>query len=397
MHVGIVELMDKGHIVLAETLCKVFCSDPQNKVKFFTLEIYADNLSFLCEKYPNLSIIVKPVQQKKEEFLQVIGSVFLDRIYIVTLTHLFQAVSRWQGNARLFLVIHNLDEWFCISLFQGIRKYFITIFHNPQLDLLLYYFKVHFIYVIYKKIILKNLRKKNGGVVVLSESIRKEIKRYNINIPVEVIPFSVFDPSLVVDEPSPIKQLRICVPGILSQYRRDYHALLEIIEKQLAPYKNQFIIDFLGGIYFDNPYADSKLIIDKINKLNIEGFSIIVHNVQFIPALEYDQELSKADIILGNINVVLSKFSEYGKTKETGIPFTMIKAGKPGILPENYQMPEELTSSTLLYHDSPDLARILIALIKDLQLLNDLKKNAIENAKHFSPEVIYNQLIADKK
>ena len=397
MRVGIIELMEMGHIVLAETMCKIFCSDPQNQIFLFTIENHAENLNFLTSQYLNLSIIVKPSQQKEESFLQQIGSESLDRLYIVTLNKFFPAFSHWQIKTRLFLVVHNLDEWFGISPIQNIQKYINTIFNKPRLKLLIYFFKVHIIYPSYKKQILEKVQQSNGCIVVLSDSIRKQLNLLKINIPVEVIPFSVFEPTLVCFKSDQTKPLRICVPGILSQYRRNYLALLDIVKTQLESYKNRFIIDFLGGVQLDNSLNDSKMILEKINHLNSEGFSIIVHNVRFIPPVEYDRELSLADIILGNMNVVLNKFSEYGRTKETGLPFAMIKAAKPGILPDNYPLPEEICSSTLLYHSYEDLGRILADLINDPQSVMELQKKALTNSKHFSPEIIYNQLITGKR
>ena len=397
MRVGIIELMETGHIVLAETMCKIFCSNPQNQVFLFTVENHADSLDFLTSQYLNLSIIVKPSQQKEEDFLQQIGSVSLDRLYIVTLNKFFPEFSRWQINTRLFLVVHNLDEWFSISPIQSIRKYINTIFNNPNLRLLIYFFKVHVIYPSYKKQILKKIQQSNGCLVVLSDSIRKQVYLLKTNIPVEVIPFSVFDPSLVHFKSDPLKPLRICVPGILSQYRRNYLALLDTMERFLSPYKTRFILDFLGGVQWDNHLNDSRLILEKIDHLNRDGFSIIVHNVKFIPPLEYDRGLSISDIILGNMNVVLNKYSEYGKTKETGLPFAMIKAAKPGILPDNYPVPEQISSSTLLFHSYEGLGRILADLINDPRSVLELQEKALANSKDFSPEIIYNQLITGKE
>jgi hypothetical protein len=396
MRVGITEIMDTGHIALAETLCKIFCSDFMNQVILFTIKGHADNLNQLTEKYPNLSIIVKPSQQKEEDFLKKIGSFSFDRLYVVTLNKFIPAFSRWQITSRLFLVIHNLDEWFYISLLQNISNFFNAVIDNPHFKLLVYFFKLHFIYPSYKKHILKIILQTNGSVVVLSESVRREVKKLNITIPVEVVPFSVFEPSLVNEDLDTQKPLRICVPGILSQYRRNYLALLDVLEMQLGSYKNRFIIDFLGGIQSDNLLNDSNPLLERINRLNNDGFTIYVYPVRFIPPIEYDRELSLADIVLGNMNVVLNKISEYGKTKETGIPFAMIKAAKPGILPYNYPSPDELQSSIILYHNFQDLGKILINLINDRQSIIRLKKEALVNSEKFSPEIIYNQLVSNK-
>jgi hypothetical protein len=397
MRVGVIEIMETGHIVLAETLCRIFCFDPRNQIFLFTIKKHSENLKHLCDQYPNLNLVINPSDDDEETFLKKIDDYLLDRVYIVTLLKHFRELSEWKIDTKVFLIIHNLDEWFSISFYEGFQKFISFAIKNHNLKMLIYSFKVNFIYPGYKKRILDKVKRSGGRLVVLSESIRKELKKINTDIPVDVIPFSVYDPSLInlQDETNPEKPLRICVPGILSQYRRDYLGLLDIIENQLFTYKNRFIVDFLGGINFDNPLDNSKLIVDRIDQLESQGFLFIVHPVHFIPTSEYDHELSEADVILGNMNVVLNKFSMYGKTKETGLSFAMIKAAKPGILPDSYVLPEELSSSTIRYNDIQEIVKILADLIDNHRLVENLKKKALENSKHFSPEVIYNQLIEE--
>jgi len=395
MRAGVTEIMETGHITLAESLCRIWCSDPGNKVYLFTIETHSSELSFLCSTFQNLILVVKPKEQKVEDFLNDIGNYSLDRLYLVTLTKHFRIISEWQLKTRLFLVIHNTDEWFGNSFFKSIKKFSYSISKNLHFNLWIYFFKVNFIFPGYKKKILEKVQKSNGRLVVLSRSVQQAMNMLKIQIPSEVVPFSVFDSSLVTSHPSQTSRLRICVPGILSQYRRNYLAFLETVEVQLPELKDQFIIDFLGGVRHENPLDNHTLIFDKIDALKSKGFSIIVHLVQYIPPGEYNLELSKADIIAGNMNVILNKYSIYGKTKETGIPFAMIKAAKPGILPDTYPVPEELLTSTLVYHNFHDLGKILASLISDHRIIEDLKIKALENSGKFSPELVYNQLLEE--
>jgi hypothetical protein len=396
MQAGVAEIMETGHITLAETLCRIFCSDPGNKVYLFTIETHSANLSFLCSIYPNLNLVVKPGEQKVEDFLNDMGNYPLDRIYLVTLTKHFRIISEWQLRTKLYLVIHNTDEWFGNSLYESLKKFFYSISKTSQFNLWIYFFKVSFIFPVYKKEILRKVQKSDGRLVVLSRSVRKVMMDLKITLQSEVVPFAVFEPSLVTEQKSSPNQLRICVPGILSQYRRNYLAFLDTIELQLEELKGKFIVDFLGGVQNDSKLDNHALILNKIDVLRKKGFLIVVHPVQFIPPVEYDTELSKADIIVGNMNVTLNRYSIYGKTKETGIPFAMIKAAKPGILPETYPVPEELSTSTLVYHDFQDLGKTIARLISDRQIVEDLKIKALENSKKFSAESIYNQMLETK-
>lgn len=393
MRVGVAEIMETGHITLAETICMIFSCDPGNQVFLFTLDRHTSNLAFLSDTCPNLVISAKPSGKKMEEFLNDMEAYALDRIYLVTLSKHFRIISKWQLKTRLFLIVHNIDEWFGISLVESVKKFLYSVSGTLQGKLWIYFFKVNFIFPSYKRKILEKVQKSDGRLVVLSRSLQNKLNNLNINIASEVIPFSVFNPSLATVNPPLNKQLRICVPGILSQYRRNYLALFDLLETQLAEYKPLFVLDLLGGVQNENQFDNPALLLERIDSLKKNGFSIIVHNVQFIPPVEYDLELSKADIIVGNMNVALNKFSSYGKTKETGIPFAMIRAAKPGILPEAYPFPDEISTSTLVYQDIKNLGEILADLISDRKKIEDLKRKALENSKKFSPESIYNRIL----
>jgi hypothetical protein len=392
MRVAIVEIMDSGHVALAEALCRIFSSEPGNLVTLFTLDSHAEGLNFLLEKYPVLSFTIKSAGQSIDDFLGEIASQSFDRVYIVTMTTFFPSFARWELQSSLYLVVHNLDEWFSISLLQNTGKFLSGIIKITGIKLFTYLIKFHFIIPAYRKKILRIISKTRGSVVVLSESVRKEAIKLKVPFNVEVVPFSVFDPPPGINENDSTKSLRICVPGIVSQYRRNYMALLEVVENQLGPLKDDFSLDFLGGIQPGNLLNDSGPVLDKVAELKLKGFSIIVHDTTFIPPAEYDRDLAQSDIIIGNMNVVLSGHSEYGRTKETGLPFAMIKAAKPGILPDNYPVPDEITSSTMIYKSYDELGKILIRLIKDRQSLSDLQRKALENSASFSPEKIYKRI-----
>lgn len=394
MQVGIVELMETGHIVLAETIARIFCSDPHNTVTIYTTGKHAGSLEFLPQRLPNLKIIGKPEEIDVKAFLQQAAHTVHDRVYVVTMNKLFSEFAGWQLSSPLFPVIHNLDEWFGLSPYQRMKKFINAGGKSRDLNSLAYLFKMYFIYPSFKKKILEKVATTGGKLVVLSEAIRGQLEMLYPGQQSEVIPFTVFDPSLARTDSDRTSPLRICVPGILSQYRRNYTGLLDLIEKSLAPLKNKFTIDLLGGVQPDNPLNQCDILLKKAEGLRRNGFSVIVHNVRFIPPEEYDRDLSSCDIILGNMNVVLNKYSRYGQTKETGLLFAMIKAGKPGILPVGYPIPEDIRSGILTYDSYDDLGRLLQELINDRNTVLKLREKALENSRRFSPDIIYNNLIS---
>ena len=76
----------------------------------------------------------------------------------------------------------------------------------------------------------------------------------------------------------------------------------------------------------------------------------------------------------------------------------MIKAAKPGILPDNYPVPGEICTSTLFSHSFEDLGRILASLINGrVNQSRTYKKKRLSIQNISSPEIIYNQLITGKE
>jgi hypothetical protein len=392
MRVAIVEIMDTGHIPMVDALCRIFCSDPGNTINLFILPRHESNLVHLKEKLPGISFIIKNDNQSIPDFLEEITLLSFDRVYVVTMTKYFRSFARWKLESSLFLVIHNLDEWSSLLFLNNIRKFISGLFRKPDIKLLIYLIKLHFFIPRQKRRILDIVTKTKGTVVVLSESVRREATKYNLTFNTEVVPFSVFEQVEVISESDITKPLRICVPGIVSQYRRNYLALLDLIEKHLEGYKDDFILDFLGGVQPGNCMNYSGPVLEKAEELIKKGFKIIIHDTAFIPVEEYDRELALADIILGNMNVVLNSHSQYGRTKETGLPFAMISAAKPGIFPVGYNVPEELITSTITYENYDHLGEIIADLINNRQRVTDLQKSALKNSVNFSPDRIYKKI-----
>jgi hypothetical protein len=101
--------------------------------------------------------------------------------------------------------------------------------------------------------------------------------------------------------------------------------------------------------------------------------------------------MKKVDVIVLPIKIetrgmgLIQEF--YGITKGSASVFEGIQYGKPMVVPEEFNVIKELKSSTLKYANSNNLEKILIEYIEDKNKLKVLKKNANENAKHFSIDV----------
>jgi hypothetical protein len=88
------------------------------------------------------------------------------------------------------------------------------------------------------------------------------------------------------------------------------------------------------------------------------------------------------------MNVIVDKFSSYGKTKESGIVYTMIRCAKPGILPSQYPILTEIKSSTLTFNSYNDLKAILYNISNKRERLDELLIEAKKNSLYFAPSCL---------
>jgi hypothetical protein len=252
--------------------------------------------------------------------------------------------------------------------------------------------KKNTIYNYYKRRLRKKLAITGGKFVVLSSTLKKELITFIPEHSIDVIPFSVYDPTLK-DESKNNTSLRICLPGMVSEFRRDYYSIIKILLENITDFRNKIEIVLLG---FISKKEFGFRVIKEFQKLIDEGLTVAYFDQDFIPIDIYDHELSKADIILGNIRTSIDAYSKYGKTKETGIPFTMIRAGKPGILPAEYNFIKEIESSTIQFENYEELKDILIDLVNNKDKLILLKEEALKNSLKFEPAKLYNELMLNQ-
>jgi hypothetical protein len=75
-------------------------------------------------------------------------------------------------------------------------------------------------------------------------------------------------------------------------------------------------------------------------------------------------------------------------TKASGVVFDAIQYAKPLIVPSELKIIKEIQSSTIHYSNSEDLEKKITKLIKIKEKLFDLEKEAYENSKNFSLNVL---------
>jgi hypothetical protein len=386
MKVGIMEIMPQGHYTLVDSIARIYSSDKNNQVIIFTHNKASHVFnSLLKEKPENIRLMIKEENDSFESFFAQINDQKPDLVFIVTLERYFDHIYNFRFNYPIHLFIHNIDAWFQTSLKFSVYNFLRTFTLSAKL---IYYFKVAFIYPVWRKKIINKLLNNNGRFVVLNKILKEELKKFVNKDLIEVIPFSVYNNKLKDNSVNNIS-LRVCIPGMVSQVRRDYFSVLNLLQKNIDIYIGKIELDLLGGIV---PEEEGDEIIKQAERLTRNGLKVYFYKKSLVPIDEFDEQLTKADVILGNMNVIVNKYSKYGQTKETGTTFTMVRTAKPGILPANYALIDELHSSTLVFNDYPHLDNILKDLIINKDKLSLLKSEALKNSQFFEPIYLYNNI-----
>jgi hypothetical protein len=385
MEIGLIELMPKGHYTLVNSIIQIYHTDPGNNIYVYTHHEGADLLRPLVGNLDHVYIVEKKADQKPADFFDRIAERRFDKLYIVTLDTFFSSICRLSTSSPLYLFVHNNENWFLLSPWHLIYRFFANVVRTKKL---LYSLKVSFIHPFHRKKIRRQVINSKGKFVILNKLLRNDLIKYVDDEKIEVIPFSVFLPS-EKKQKDQHRQLRICIPGLIDGSRRDYYSVFSCLESEKDFFRDRLELELLGGV----ADAKSSKILQEADRMNSLGFNIKYHAVPFIPFDEYNRVLENTDVILGNFYTVLNRYSKYGRTKETGVVYAMISAAKPGILPADYELMEELRSSTLQFDTYQHLSGLIKKLINDQEFLKTLKFEAEKNAEKFTPDCIYQTLL----
>jgi hypothetical protein len=389
MKIGIFELAPRGHPPLVESVVQVYATDPANKIWIITHEKGAKDLKFLANE--QILLRVKRDTESYLDFLDGIKNLNLDKVYLITFEALskenyevIRAFCKMDFQMPIHLFLHNTDFWFEQSITNKIANLFHAVQKASDLP---YQLKLNFLYPSKNSRLIEMVRKSGGKFWVLSESVATELGKYVDSNEMGVIPFSVYNENLR-DTSSENKRLRICIPGMISAGRRDYKSIFDVLERYEMDLKDKIELDLLGAF---NTKEGGESVKIRVNQLMDKGFHIYAYH-HWLEMDFYNEQLGKADLILGNMHLQQGRLGQYGKTKETGILFSMIKAGKPGFLPMGYPPESPLKTSVLTFQNYDEVGAMLLNYVKNPNLLKDLKAKAKENALYYHPNQIYKRI-----
>ena len=388
MHIGIIEVCELNHYTAVLALAETYAVNQENEIYIFTIESISTSFNYTDNR---IKLIIKRNDQSIADFLKEISSLCLDRVHINTISHYYKEFAETDWSGDLYFTVHNIELWFdnplsgrVSGLIHGMKEsLFKRGINNRFLPLIL--FIKDFVRQYYRKVFIRKISKIKHKILVYSSSQQKYLFRYVEPSNTIVFPFCLYGNLKDTSIGNP--KIRVCIPGSVSDKKRDYSSFFRMLIDNAELFKEKMSIDLLGFI----PESDRHLL-TKVKDLQSLGIDIS-YNLGFITSAEFDIRLAQADIVLGNLRSAINLYQRYGETKETGVIFNMIKAGKPGLLPSGYPVDDSLKDMVIPFSDYNHLLDILRMVVANSIDLNAFKAKALETAKYYQPSYLYQSLV----
>jgi hypothetical protein len=391
--IGIIEICEPNHYLAASVMAKIYASEPINQVYLFLEESIA--FKNKPENLPkNILIIIKTLEETWEIFIAKINALKLDVLHINTVSKHLNMFSELPFEAsKISLSVHNIEEFFDNGIATRAGKWGFYLKKAFQRR----HFKMMYVQTVlffksfwrqsHKNKFIHKLLQKNYRLVVYTQGQANYLSHFVDKKNIIMLPMALYEPfeikNIPETTPNANKMLRIAIPGVVSNDRRDYSGLLEALEQNISLVAGKFIWDFLGFLPENEPE-----ILQKIEKLKTKNIDIQYYT-KFISENEFDKNALKADVILGNLKTQLNPFQQYGQTKESTTVFHMLKYAKMGLLPADYPLDDHFKQSSVTFENYEDLIEILLELSKNKEKRLKLEQNALELAEKFTAKMVF--------
>jgi hypothetical protein len=312
-------------------------------------------------------------------------------LHICTVEYHFQDFKVFKPQTGiLFFHVHDIDEWFDMSVVNTFKNFIYNIKNYPdKVREVARFGRQVLVRNPQKAAILKHFMEKNTYFVVLSASQKKYLSQFVPNEKVIAFP-SIINEGLdkqAVQTTAKNNKTRICIPGIVTDTRRDYSGLFGILETILPQIKGKLVIDFLGFV----DKRESNLL-EKLQNLEKMGLDVL-YSADFVDAVTFDDSLDKADILLNNQKVTVSHTGKYGLTKESGLLYNIVRGAKPAIFPSAYSVDKEFEPALMFYESDKDLTNILLGLANGAINIDKYKHEAAEISLNYTSDNLYKRLV----
>lgn len=375
--------------MVVNAVLKTYISDPQNKVYVFATQGAVDLIKAQDNDVPQVEYVVFNPDTKVEDFFKVIKTYPLDRLHYTTVTKYFKAFYQFkpQANCQVYFHFHNIDLWFNSAIgIQTKRLYQVFFKEKNKIDFWrqIKYSIKDVLWDYYRKKFIHKIAHDGSKIIILSEAQRFHLKQYLNADAAIVFPTLIFEPDYYQDLSVQNSKIRVCIPGSVTQIRREYLQLFDILEANADFYKQYFTIDLLGFI----PPSETVLI-ERLKHLEALGLDILSYH-HFIDVKQFDQELYRSDILLSNI-LLDDRLSL--QNKETATVFHMIRGAKPGIFPESFVLDRDFDHSVIKFKAYAHLHQLFLDLKENPKIIQNLKANAMKISIQYSPAELIKRLI----
>lgn len=372
VEIGIFEI--RRHIPILYTFSKICKTNNTNVTIFTTKELFSRLKSYMGEKdRKNYDIILKRDTENIRSFMKRVETICNKKIDVLFINTIHETLLdliyylKFNPKSKTILLIHHVNAWMKPKLIFNIKHPIRTIDTNLS-----------------SVLIRKFIFPKFDAINVIYHPLKDHIQT-NTDYEKEIftLPTSIFENVKTTEGQKEDGKLRIVIPGLIQEHRKDYSAVFPAFENLFENYKGKIKL-YVPGL----PVARfGKQVYNKFKDMEQKGYDIVIFDY-FVPDDIFDDILIKSDIILAPIRIKTRADSDieetYGKTVGSGIIFNAIQYAKPIVVPAEFNMLPDLESSTLKYSDSIELEKIVTELISDSVKLQKLEKEAIINSQKFS-------------
>ncbi|MGB5715375.1 MAG: hypothetical protein WBM44_31240 [Waterburya sp.] len=392
MLIGIFEVSEPNHYSAVNGLVKTYASNPNNEIIVYILPSIQKALEE--NGLPkNASLVVLEEDRLLKKLLNDAESIAFDRIHICTIFDNYLEFAQFQPQTKdIFFHVHQIDEWYNDNFNRAIKTLIRSLQNKDQnRQYLRIIARTVVDYLIYrpmrKKMLAQFDKNYNLKLIVHSEGQKEALEEYSCKLPIIVFPFAIYEG--MEDSSQSNQVLRICIPGVITQSKRDYLGLFQAFLQNAEALRDRICLHLLGYVTEREKEKMGVVISDFI--IN-SGYKVQYHD-SFVYGEEFDRAIANCDLLLNNQFISKNNTEVYGKTKESGMIFNMLRAAKPGLLPREYNVSPEFHKCTLFFDDYPHLVEIIQQIVDDPQRLKQLKTAAKELAASYSPESLYSKLV----
>ena len=389
MLIAILEICTHTHYSAINGLIKTYSIDPSNSIIVYTNEAIERALQENGVT-PNTSFVLFDPNKGAAHFLNTIAQTHYDRLHICTIENYYREFGDFRPKVNeIIFHVHNVDIWFDSHLTNNIKNLLFNLRHGNNV--------LRSTGKMIRDIIVRNsikgkiltwIQNGNHKYIVHSEGQKKYLSEFVECQDIIVFPFAINEGTGASKPKRDANaRIRICIPGIVTDARRDYSGLSKILEEIMPEIKDKLMFDFLGYV----KYEETELMA-RIQKLENHGLTLITYK-EFVYGSQFDNALEQADILLNNQIVTVSHTTKYGVSKESGMLFNMIRGAKPAIFPTEYGVDQEFEEA-LIYYDSPaQLKTILLRLANGSIDIGKYKTKIDAIAEAYTPTKLYPRLV----